>query len=174
MAIDGHYPKKNILKGAELEAAVHEVYKQSGYDVENHEVTDGGVDSKAFKNGKLRVAQCWNWPCGGYPNPLRWLSTIDELQDYPSADMDLICVGVHPTIDQYEDAHNHLSINIIYGDTVAEATTKLKNLIRGVTTLPENETAKPEYEEPASISYPFSSYAELELSFWNELALDIS
>lgn len=161
---------QNILKGAELENPVHNIYKQSGWNVEEHKVTDNGVDSKASKNRKLRVAECLHW-YGGYIHVDRWLSITNNLLSCPSADKDLICVGVHPTEEQYEDAHN-LNINIIYGDTVAEATTKLKNLINGVITL-EPESNDMISETALMSSYPFSSYADLELDYWNVIYSDL-
>jgi hypothetical protein len=144
--------------------------KQSGYNVEDHKVTESGVDSKASKNGKSRVAECLNW-YGGYIHVDRWLSITNNLLSYQSAEKDWICVGVHPTEEQYEDAHN-LNINIIYGDTIAEATTKLKNLMSGVITEQLPIESEP-LEEPVSIVYPFSSYSDLELDAWNSIASDL-
>lgn len=151
-----HYDNQNILKGAELEDPVHNVYKQSGYNVEDHKITESGVDSKAFRDGEIRIAECLHW-YGGYIHISRWLSITNNLLSYPSADRDLILVGVHPTEEQYEDAHN-LKINIIYGDTVAEATTKLKNLISGVIT----EQRADRFEESEYPLVPLSSYSALE------------
>lgn len=84
----------------------------------------------------------------------------------------MICVGVHPTEEQYEDAHN-LNIKIIFGDTVAEATTKLKNLISGVITKQLPIESEQPLEEPVSSSYSFSSYSEAELDYWNSLYSDL-
>lgn len=62
--------QQNILKGAELEDSVHNVFAQLGYDVEVHKVTDGGVDSNVFKDKEHIVAECLNW-YGGFIHPLR-------------------------------------------------------------------------------------------------------
>ena len=107
----------------------------------------------------------------GYIHVDRWLSITNNLLSYQSAEKDWICVGVHPTEEQYEDAHN-LNINIIYGDTIAEATTKLKNLMSGVITEQLPIESEP-LEEPVSIVYPFSSYSDLELDAWNSIASDL-
>lgn len=165
-----HSYNQNILKGAELENPVHCIYKQEGFDVQDHKVTESGVDSKAFRNGKIRVAECLHW-YGGYIHLSRWLSITDNLLAYPSADRDLICVGVHPTEEQYQDAHN-LNINIIYGDTVAEATTRLKNLISGVMTQQHLSGCEERVDEFLP-SYPFSSYAQLEFDHWDSIASDL-
>jgi hypothetical protein len=165
-----HYPKQNILKGAELEDAIHDIFKQSGYNVEDHKVTDSGLDVDAFKDGEHIVGECLHW-YGGYIHQFRWFAISDNLLSCPSTTKYIFCVGVHPTEDQCQDIYD-LKIHFIYGDTVADCSKNLRNQINGVITS-EPETVEKPLEEPILSSYSFSSYADLELDYWNSLYSDL-
>jgi len=165
------FRRLNVLKGIELEDEVHKERQQQGFDVEPHDVLESGVDSKAFKNGKIVIIdECWNWPCGGYPHPKQWRSTIDNLQQYPEAERNLICVGVHPTSDQYKEACS-LDINIVYGDTVNDVVASLRQY-SGVITQ-RSESASDEPIEPVSYECPYSSIDDLELDMWRPIYSDL-
>jgi len=158
---------QNILKGAELETPVHNIFRQSGWNVRAHKVTDSGLDVDAFKDGEHIVGECLNWH-GGYIHQFRWFDIIDNLLSYPSTTKYVFCVGVHPTEDQYQDICD-LNIHFIYGDTVADCTSKLRDQINGVITSEPEKVEKP----LAMSSYSFSSYADLELDYWNSLACEV-
>jgi hypothetical protein len=65
-----------------------------------------------------------------------------------------------------------LRINLVYGDTVADCTSSLRDQINGViTTEPDILLDKSENVEMPS--YQFSSYADLELDYWNSLASEV-
>jgi len=158
--------QQNNYKGAELENPVHATFKQLGWNVEPHKVTDSGVDSKAFKDGKCAVSECLNW-YGGFIHPKRWLSIIDNLMSHPSASKYLICVGVYPTSEQHQDLLR-LGIHLVHADTIADCTRNLRNQISGVITV-----ALEAELEPVSYEIPYSSIDAVELDMWRPIYSDL-
>lgn len=160
-----NYSLSNSLKGTKLENSTRDAFEQLGYNVERHHITDGGVDVNAFKDKEHIVGECLNW-YGGFIHPLRWLSIMDNLLCDSSTTKYLLCVGVHPTCDQCNDLL-HLNIILVYGVTIADCTSALRDQIRGVI-IKEPESDEMSAYTPYSISnesydisqpYASSSYA---------------
>jgi len=81
---------KNELLGSYLEETVAWSLSMCGYHVEEHKVTDEGVDVRASNLKGDIVCECWNWKKRAYPTPKRIESVIENLSSYPSSNKFLI------------------------------------------------------------------------------------
>ena len=163
-----HYPKQNILTGAELEDPSRQTFRDLGGKANEHRINDSGVDVEALIFSTLVVVECLNWLCGWDIPPERWKSIMENLCSHAGLRI-LICVGVIPTISQQIDAQVR-HVHIIYGSSVAEVVNRLrikllklnKNVaVRSRARVPRKN------DEAALVSYypsyvPLSMYSALE------------
>jgi len=89
----------HVEKGLYGEKMVKSALIKLGYEVLNHKVTSGGVDTTAYLDNYKVICEVLNW-YGGYIHPERFMRIVLNLLETPSNEKYLICIGVEPTQKQ--------------------------------------------------------------------------